>query len=41
VLAGTGTAPVELGDVQPPGKRPMPAPDWARGTHPTPGDRLG
>jgi methionyl-tRNA formyltransferase len=41
VLAGTGTAPVELGEVQPPGKRPMPAADWARGARPDPGARLG
>jgi len=31
VLAGTGSHPVRLGDVQPPGKRLMPAGDWARG----------
>ncbi|HTS97815.1 MAG TPA: methionyl-tRNA formyltransferase [Streptosporangiaceae bacterium] len=31
VLAGTGTQPVQLGDVQPHGKRRMPAADWARG----------
>ena len=31
VLAGTGTAPVELGDVQADGKRTMTAADWARG----------
>jgi methionyl-tRNA formyltransferase len=31
VYAGTGTIPVRLGDVQPPGKRRMPAADWARG----------
>lgn len=31
VLAGTGTSPVQLGDVQPEGKRRMPAADWARG----------
>ncbi len=31
VLAGTGTSPVELGDVQYEGKRRMPAADWARG----------
>ena len=31
VYAGTGTTPVLLGDVQPPGKRRMPAADWARG----------
>jgi methionyl-tRNA formyltransferase len=40
VYAGTGSRPVRLGDVQPPGKRRMPAADWARGlrgdqvTHP-------
>jgi len=33
VLAGTGTGPVRLGVVQPPGKRAMPAADWARGLH--------
>jgi len=31
VLVGTGTHPVRLGEVQPHGKRPMPAADWARG----------
>jgi methionyl-tRNA formyltransferase len=31
VYAGTGTTPVRLGDVQPEGKRRMPAEDWARG----------
>ncbi len=31
VLAGTGTGPVVLGDVQPDGKRRMPAADWVRG----------
>jgi len=31
VLVGTVTSAVRLGLVQPPGKRPMPAPDWARG----------
>jgi len=41
VLVGTATHPVELGDVQAPGKRPMPAPDWARGARPAPGSRLG
>ena len=30
-LRGTGTVPVRLGDVQPQGKRRMPAADWARG----------
>jgi methionyl-tRNA formyltransferase len=33
VYAGTGTVPVRLGDVQPQGKRRMPATDWARGLH--------
>jgi methionyl-tRNA formyltransferase len=41
VLVGTATTPVQLGAVQAPGKRPMPAPDWARGARPTPGTRLG
>jgi methionyl-tRNA formyltransferase len=41
VLAGTGTTPVQLGEVLAPGKRPMPAPDWARGARPAPGARLG
>ena len=31
VLVGTATAPVRLGHVQPGGKRPMPAAEWARG----------
>jgi methionyl-tRNA formyltransferase len=31
VFAGTATGPVELGDVQPPGKRRMAAAEWARG----------
>jgi methionyl-tRNA formyltransferase len=34
VYAGTGTIPVRLGDVQPQGKRRMPATDWARGLRP-------
>jgi methionyl-tRNA formyltransferase len=33
VYVGTGTVPVRLGDVQPPGKRQMAAADWARGLH--------
>jgi methionyl-tRNA formyltransferase len=41
VLVGTATSAVELGDVQAPGKRPMPAADWARGARPAPGTRLG
>ena len=40
VLVGTATGPVRLRDVQPPGKRPMPAADWARGVRPEPGERL-
>lgn len=32
VRVGTATQDVILGDVQPPGKRSMPAADWARGT---------
>ncbi len=31
VLVGTGTCPVRLGEVRAPGKRQMPAADWARG----------
>jgi methionyl-tRNA formyltransferase len=31
VVVGTGTAALRLGDVQPVGKSPMPAADWARG----------
>lgn len=31
VHVGTATQPVRLGTVQPPGKKPMNAPDWARG----------
>ena len=31
VLVGTATHPLQLGDVQPPGKRLMPAADWLRG----------
>jgi len=41
VLVGTGTDPVELGEVAPAGKRPMAAADWARGAHLDPGARLG
>jgi methionyl-tRNA formyltransferase len=40
VLVGTGSVPVELGEVRPPGKKPMAAADWARGTRLTTGDRL-
>lgn len=31
VLVGTASHPVELGEVSAPGRRTMPAPDWARG----------
>ena len=31
VLVGTGSVPVQLGQIQPPGKKPMAAADWARG----------
>ena len=40
VLAGTASTAVRLGTVQPPGKRPMPAADWARGIRLTEDDRL-
>lgn len=41
VRVGTGSHPVVLGEVQPQGKRPMPATDWARGVHPDAGERFG
>ena len=41
VYAGTGSQPVLLGDVQPPGKRRMPAADWARGLRAGPDSRPG
>jgi methionyl-tRNA formyltransferase len=41
VYAGTGSEPVRLGDVQPPGKRRMPAADWARGLRLASGTRAG
>jgi methionyl-tRNA formyltransferase len=41
VFVGTGSGPVLLGEVQPAGKRMMPAGDWARGARPRPGERLG
>jgi methionyl-tRNA formyltransferase len=41
VSVGTGTgAPVLLDQVQPAGKRMMPATDWARGARPAPGERF-
>ncbi|MDT4940832.1 MAG: methionyl-tRNA formyltransferase [Pseudonocardiales bacterium] len=38
---GTGTISVDLVEVQPSGKRPMPAVDWARGARIADGERLG
>jgi methionyl-tRNA formyltransferase len=40
MLAGTGTAPVELVRIQPAGKRPMSGDEWARGLRPAPGERF-
>jgi methionyl-tRNA formyltransferase len=39
VYVGTGSHAVRLGDVQPPGKRQMPAADWARGMKPGAAER--
>jgi len=41
VLVGTGTVAVRLGQMQPPGRRPMAAADWARGMRPAAGTVLG
>jgi methionyl-tRNA formyltransferase len=41
VVVGTATGEVELGTVQGPGKRAIPATDWARGARLEPGERLG
>ncbi|MET9347436.1 methionyl-tRNA formyltransferase [Streptomyces termitum] len=41
VHAGTGSHAVELLWVQPQGKKPMKAADWARGVRIAPGERLG
>lgn len=41
VLVGAGSGAVQLGEVRASGKRPMPAPDWARGARLQPGARLG
>ncbi len=41
VRVGTATTDIELGTVQPPGRRPAPAADWARGARPEPGEQLG
>jgi methionyl-tRNA formyltransferase len=40
VLVGTATGAVRLGEVTPPGKRTMPATDWARGARLEPGERF-
>ena len=40
VLVGTGSTPVELGEVGPTGRKPMTAADWARGIRIAPGERL-
>jgi methionyl-tRNA formyltransferase len=40
VTIGTATHAVELGEVQPPGKRPMTAADWARGVRIQDGERV-
>jgi methionyl-tRNA formyltransferase len=41
VHVGTGSGQVRLGEVQPAGKRLLPAADWARGARPEPGERVG
>ncbi|MFC5803838.1 methionyl-tRNA formyltransferase [Streptomyces formicae] len=41
VYVGTGSHAVELLWVQPQGKKPMPAADWARGVRISPGERVG
>jgi methionyl-tRNA formyltransferase len=41
VHVGTGNAAVVLDQVQPAGKRMLPAADWARGARPAPGERVG
>ncbi|MFF1819973.1 methionyl-tRNA formyltransferase [Kribbella sp. NPDC058245] len=41
VVIGTGSKAVELLTVQPQGKKPMAAADWARGIRITPEDKLG
>lgn len=40
VRVGTGSHPVLLGEIQPQGRRAMPAADWARGVRIQPGERL-
>jgi len=41
VRVGTASCAVVLGEVRAQGKRPMAAADWARGTRPRPGTKLG
>jgi methionyl-tRNA formyltransferase len=41
VLVGAGSGVIELTEVQPAGKRMIPAADWARGARPAAGERLG
>jgi methionyl-tRNA formyltransferase len=41
VAVGTATTEVQLGTVQAPGKRPIPAADWARGARVEAAERLG
>jgi methionyl-tRNA formyltransferase len=41
VLVGTGRGAVRLGEVQPAGRRMLPALDWARGARTAPGERVG
>ena len=40
VLVGSATDPLALGWVQPTGRRPMPAQDWARGVRPQEGEAV-
>lgn len=40
VLVGTATGALRLGEITGAGKRAMPAPDWARGARPEPGERF-
>lgn len=40
VLVGTAGTAVRLTDVQPPGRKRMPATDWARGARPDPGEQF-
>jgi len=41
VHVGTAHGAVELGELRPVGRRPMPAADWARGVRIEPGERVG